>query len=79
MEAVSIGSDTQHDLSWRISLLWVRWQANFVEPTWSAGNPALVHALTADAADPARSAVGAHASSKGALGPTVVDHGPHTS
>jgi hypothetical protein len=42
-----------------------------------SGNPALVQALTADIAEP--SGVGAHESSKGALGPTESDHEPQIS
>lgn len=45
---------------------------------WLAGNPAAVHAATADVADP--SFTGAQESSKGAFGPTPsVDQGPQTS
>lgn len=66
------------DLSSASELKWPGFKLEY-ERTCSAGNCAPVQASTADSADPNLEPSLAHASSKGAFGPVVVDQDPNTS
>jgi len=78
VEAVTICCDTQGDLGdKREALVVLKLSGNRL--ACEAGNPAPVHALMAETAEPTLSASAAQVSSKGALGPTELDHEPQIS